>query len=37
MNTWYLNRLENDEEGDCIAMKIERNWNEKQFVRAEYE
>jgi hypothetical protein len=31
MNTWYLNRLENDEEeeGDCIAMKIERNWNEK--------
>jgi hypothetical protein len=29
--TWYLIRLVSDEEeeGDCMAMKIERNWNEK--------
>ena len=32
-NTWYLNAEENeeDEEGDWIAMRIERNWMNKEF------
>jgi hypothetical protein len=38
-NTWYLNLLENEDEGksDSIAMRIERNWKIKDFENAKYE